>query len=1254
MAPRDDFDGQATSGRAVRRKNVRTRQAARLVVRAGWLEGHLVFWTGQREEVPRLADEPAPLRAVLQDRFAELPAGLYAVQLSFPNACDPGAGAEHTAAAQAAASPTGTLAVEITGVEEVTRERIAATARAVEAVSRFPTAAARLVGPVDRWRHRALSRLDCCRQAVDGTEASRLDSARAARALGLEAGALWLGSVPPPSDTLPDAALAALTETAAGTSADVAQLAAVALGRRHKAAACHARLAAWSAAGSALDRWPAGGAAWAAMAIGPGKLAALAAATPGLNDTLAAFWLDERRLDLAAATAAEISGLATLLAALASVRTEPDRRDSVLRRLAVQYLRLAWAPSPDHLAPRPQDLTEAFRDVVLDEVYGTVRNAAAPRREQLPGNPFELAECWVGQELVERLHAYVDHILTLAAHALGNRSYWSMYSDPPTSLSASAPPASAVDPAGPAVYVALTNRLRWAGVPEACQMMAAWLETCRPTIRLDHFWRYALAIVPSGGTRLDADRGRNLAGSLASHERRIATELALSQSEQAPAVRALLPAVLARGADASDRVFRRDLWMPGEEALDAALRWVEAVERHPRASDPNAALPVPRRVFTVAEPAVREALYAIGFRSWGECGVSARRVELLLGTLVSAASRSDASYWRIALPALVDVAVGLARRLLGPPERPEDAGFERADLVCAILDVCARWQDEGSPDAGRLARSLADRWTIAEKAEAEWTSEDEERNALIVRLSEGRVPRFLDLLRHRSPARQFEWRAIDGWALVVAHPDAHAWISACLDRPKLVARVIQLLERLALVARLDPGLTSKRMFKPLDRPVSEKAARPPWVAPDAAAMLDEVERASGVAGLSGAMPGALQRLLDRGATAERELTVLRERAESIGLSPAERARVEKLEQLSGDPEQRSAELSAELRRALPKHVALAGLTALEALARRDLECRWQKVLGGARLPLDDPAWDNALHMLWSVKYNRRVLVRLLKHAARGDRVWTRDLTPNRTFLAGLAAAGLRPDEWLADWSMIVASPAGRLTVYTATDPLEILQMGSLFGTCLSAGKLNAHAAVAAAVEANKRVLYVKDAAGRVVGRQLLALTAAGELMGFTAYGAGSAEPEGHGVWVKLALELLALAIARATCARLMPAERASEGLSDAEEESLTLFCRGYVDSLEQFDWWVLALAEADPRSDENDGVQLRALLERPVPVELDAREGPQWRRDELGWSACRALLWLGPDAPSLPLAQEEALGLVDAQRAVIGRANHGA
>jgi hypothetical protein len=60
-------------------------------------------------------------------------------------------------------------------------------------------------------------------------------------------------------------------------------------------------------------------------------------------------------------------------------------------------------------------------------------------------------------------------------------------------------------------------------------------------------------------------------------------------------------------------------------------------------------------------------------------------------------------------------------------------------------------------------------------------------------------------------------------------------------------------------------------------------------------------------------------------------------------------------------------------------------------------------------------------------------------------------------------------------------------------------MGNYFDTCLSYGRFNAHSTVANACELNKRVIYARDGAGRVVGRKLIGVNSDGKLVGFYSY-----------------------------------------------------------------------------------------------------------------------------------------------------------
>jgi len=297
-----------------------------------------------------------------------------------------------------------------------------------------------------------------------------------------------------------------------------------------------------------------------------------------------------------------------------------------------------------------------------------------------------------------------------------------------------------------------------------------------------------------------------------------------------------------------------------------------------------------------------------------------------------------------------------------------------------------------------------------------------------------------------------------------------------------------------------------------------------------------------------------------------------------------------------------------------------------------------------------------------VHHNRRILTELLRREVRGDRSWARGLPANQAFLESLSAHGLDAQAWLLPRSLRLLTRAGRLLAYVADDPLEVLQMGSLFGTCLSADGSNAHAAVAAAVEVNKRVLYLRDARGRVQGRRLLALTREGELLGFHSYGSGEQAEAlnaaaGSGTqrdapampdvrpWVKLAFDLLSLDLARASSARLRRFANASGGglyLTDEEDRSLQLSCEGYFDHLEPFDWWIEALSLKGTRGGERDETLVSGWLASLPLAELPGCAARPWE-------TCRALLWLGSHAPPLTRDRVSALGLGSAQLAALAR-----
>ncbi len=147
-----------------------------------------------------------------------------------------------------------------------------------------------------------------------------------------------------------------------------------------------------------------------------------------------------------------------------------------------------------------------------------------------------------------------------------------------------------------------------------------------------------------------------------------------------------------------------------------------------------------------------------------------------------------------------------------------------------------------------------------------------------------------------------------------------------------------------------------------------------------------------------------------------------------------------------------------------------------------------------------PAWRDAARFYLSTPRNNALLGRLLRHAASQPGVAiARSLAANQ---AWIERAGRRfdVDAWLAPRSVAFEAGGRKLALATEDDPLEVLRMGIPFDTCLSLlDGCNAASTVLNALDANKRVLYLRDQIGTIVGRKLLAVSRSNELLGYQLY-----------------------------------------------------------------------------------------------------------------------------------------------------------
>lgn len=132
--------------------------------------------------------------------------------------------------------------------------------------------------------------------------------------------------------------------------------------------------------------------------------------------------------------------------------------------------------------------------------------------------------------------------------------------------------------------------------------------------------------------------------------------------------------------------------------------------------------------------------------------------------------------------------------------------------------------------------------------------------------------------------------------------------------------------------------------------------------------------------------------------------------------------------------------------------------------------------------------------------NRRPMRRLLRACGQreGTRAWSLAHPANERWLKSHPAERV---EWWTGGFVIEKEieGAGALRVGPEDDLQAILRMGTEFSTCLSAGCFNSFSTAANALDANKRVIYARDAQGRPWARQLLAIADSGHLVCFPVY-----------------------------------------------------------------------------------------------------------------------------------------------------------
>jgi hypothetical protein len=194
---------------------------------------------------------------------------------------------------------------------------------------------------------------------------------------------------------------------------------------------------------------------------------------------------------------------------------------------------------------------------------------------------------------------------------------------------------------------------------------------------------------------------------------------------------------------------------------------------------------------------------------------------------------------------------------------------------------------------------------------------------------------------------------------------------------------------------------------------------------------------------------------------------------------------------------------------LPRHLLSVDHEELRcAWARLAMEVLNELIVRELRLQFpsfrSDKVREDTLLFLHTLKGQRRTARRVVRAAAQGRPMVREHHPANQRWLRSL------PDPVAAQWRLGMhwtceVPKLGRLTWETERDLIEVLRMGDYASSCLGSGSCNQFSALTNAMEANKHVVYARSSAGRVVGRQLLAVSKDHGLVCFDVYPRSASE-----------------------------------------------------------------------------------------------------------------------------------------------------
>jgi hypothetical protein len=242
------------------------------------------------------------------------------------------------------------------------------------------------------------------------------------------------------------------------------------------------------------------------------------------------------------------------------------------------------------------------------------------------------------------------------------------------------------------------------------------------------------------------------------------------------------------------------------------------------------------------------------------------------------------------------------------------------------------------------------------------------------------------------------------------------------------------------------------------------------------------------------LPKSIGKLVGSGEAHRSERDFLRNAVHTGTANASQRARLAHLEKNTASPTELSP---ARLRRTTEEVFLKVAIDALREILSQTAAQQWQNMTNRS-LPSLSLA-SRLSFAKWAVDMDddqRQCLCQILKAYDTHGVSYKQHLPANKKWLKKAIRHGVLLNAWY-DCEPHRGTVAGReVRIAVVQDPVQVFLMGSYFNTCLSLGNCNEMSVLANAHDANKQVIFMRDSDGKVLARQLVAVS---QGFGFTGY-----------------------------------------------------------------------------------------------------------------------------------------------------------